>query len=57
MKAYLGATTIRSDSNLALKVNKYVNVNFDLQLVQDDAANTKTQVKEALSVGLSYSFL
>ena len=53
----LGATTIRSDSNLALKVNKYVNVNFDLQLVQDDAANTKTQVKEALSVGLSYSFL
>jgi len=53
----LGATTIRSDNNVAFKVNKYVTANFDLQMVQDDAANTKTQVKEALSVGLSYSFL
>lgn len=51
--------SIRSDSNLAVKVTQYVTVGLDLQLVDDNRSdvNDALQVKEALSLGLSYTFM
>ena len=55
--ASLDETVLRNDNTLTLKLNEYVNVNLNLQLVSDETATTETQIKEALAVGLSYSFL
>ena len=55
--ADLALTAIRSDSNLTIKINKYINTNVSLQIVEDEKASDKTQVKEALALGLSYTFL
>lgn len=46
---------VRSDSTLAIKVGKYVTVNFNTQIVSDTTASPKVQVKETLSLGLSYT--
>jgi hypothetical protein len=53
----LDQTSLRNDSTVSMKVNKYVTVNFNVQIVDDETASAKTQLKEALSVGLSYSFI
>lgn len=55
--ADVGATAVSFDNTVALKVNSYVNVNINLQLIDDQTASDKVQLKEALAVGLSYSFL
>ena len=55
--AAVGETVLRNDNTIVLKVNDYLNVNLNIQLVSDETATTKTQVKEALAVGLSCAFL
>lgn len=52
-----GATSVDFDNKVALKVNRYVTVNINVQIINDESASKKTQIKEALAVGLSYSFL
>lgn len=53
----LGRGYARWDNTIAMKVNTVVTVNFNVQIVSDPDVTPKTQLKEALSVGLSYSLL
>jgi len=49
---------MRSDNTLAAKIGKYVTVNFNVQLIKEPPVRRgKIQAKEALAIGLSYSFL
>jgi hypothetical protein len=48
---------VRSDNTIAMKVNQYVTVNFNVQLINDANVTPRTQTKEALAVGLSYTLL
>ncbi len=48
---------IRSDNSLSAKVNKYVNVILNIQLINDQRVTPRTQVKETIGLGLSYTFL
>jgi hypothetical protein len=48
---------VRSDNTLAAKVNKYVTVNLNVQLIHEPKVTARTQVKETLSIGLSYAVL
>ena len=53
----LGDTSINFDNIITVKAGKYFNINFNLQIIDDATAGPKTQVKEAVAVGLSYTFL
>jgi hypothetical protein len=48
---------VRFDNSIAAKVNKWVSVNFNVQLMNDVTVSPKTQVKEVLAIGLSYQFI
>ena len=50
-------TDIVWDNLFAAKVAEYIVASFNLKLVYDKDFNTKRQLKQILSVGLSYSFL
>lgn len=47
--------TVRSDNVLAMKVNKYIVTNLGVQLINERAITPKTQIKEGLSIGLTYA--
>jgi hypothetical protein len=56
----LKKVVVRSDNTLAAKISKYVSVNFNVQVIKEPGENVsqgKTQVKQALAIGLSYTFL
>ena len=38
------------------KVNDYINVNFNFLLIYDEEQSLKRQIKEALQLGITYSF-
>lgn len=49
---------IRSDNTLSSKVSKYLVVVFNVQLINDRGMGTaRTQIKEGLALGVSYTFL
>jgi hypothetical protein len=48
---------VRNDNTLAAKVNKYVNVILNVQIINEKQISPRTQVKEALAIGLSYTLL
>ena len=48
---------VRFDNIVAAKVNKYIVVTFNLQLVNDVTVTRRTQVKETLALGFSYNIL
>jgi hypothetical protein len=48
---------VRSDNAISAKVNKYVTVNFTVQLINDVRVSPLTQIKEGLAIGLSYTLL
>lgn len=48
---------VRSDNVLAAKVSKYITVLLNVQLLNEKNNSPRTQVKETLAIGLSYSFL
>ncbi len=45
---------IRWDNTITAQINKYVNVNFNVLAVYDVDQISKTQIKEALQIGLTY---
>lgn len=47
---------MRSNTSLSASVSKYVTVRFDVQTINEPLVTPRTQVKQALSVGLSYTF-
>jgi hypothetical protein len=53
----LDRVIMRSDNTVEMKVNQYVTVNFNVQLINDANVTARTQAKEALAVGLSYRLL
>ncbi len=46
---------VRSDNTLAAKVSKYITVMLNVQLLNERAVSPRTQIKETLAMGLSYS--
>ncbi len=48
---------VRNDNSLVMKVNKYVTAIFNVQFVNEAPVDPRTQVKEVISLGLSYTLL
>jgi hypothetical protein len=48
---------VRSDNTVAAKVNKFLSVNFNVQFLNDPKVQVRTQVKQTLAVGFSYTLL
>lgn len=46
---------VRWDNTITAKVNEYINVNFAVVLVHEVSQTRKTQIKEALQVGIVYT--
>ncbi len=53
----LDEVVVRSDNTISAKVNKYVMVGFNILLVNDVTATRRTQIKQVLAIGLSYTLL
>ena len=51
----LSVWDVRWDNVITAKINKYVNVNFGVLVIYDVDETAKTQVKEALQLGISYT--
>jgi hypothetical protein len=47
---------LRSDNTLAAKVSKYITVLMNVQFLNERAVSPRTQIKETLALGLSYTF-
>lgn len=50
-------TTLRSDNSISAKINKYVTSSVNLTLISDPHVTPYTQIKQVLSLGLSYTLL
>lgn len=48
---------VRCDNMLAATVNKYITVNLTVQLINDATVLARTQVKQSLAMGLTYTLL
>lgn len=48
---------VRSDNTIAAKVNKYVTVNLNVALINDRRVTPRTQMKQTLALGVSYTIL
>jgi hypothetical protein len=48
---------VRNDNTIAAKVNQYITMNLNVQLVNDVNVSPRTQVKQALALGISYTLL
>jgi len=48
---------VRSDNVISAKVNEYIVTTLSVQLINDVTASPRTQVKEVLALGLSYTLL
>lgn len=48
---------VRGDNTLAVKVGKFITVNLNVQFINEQPVTPRTQVKQALAVGLSYAIL
>ena len=53
----LDEVIVRSDNILAAKVGKFITVMLTVQLINERAASPRTQIKEVLGLGFSYTFL
>ncbi len=51
----LSVITVRSDNLLAMKVNKYIVASLGVQLINEKIVTPRTQIKEGLALGLTYS--
>lgn len=48
---------VRGDNTLSMKVSKYIIVNLNVQFINEKQITPRTQVKETLAIGLSYTLL
>ena len=48
---------VRNDNTLAAKVNEYISVKLSVQLINERRASPRTQVKETIAIGISYTLL
>jgi len=52
----LSVWDVRWDNVITAKVNDYINVNFNFLLIYDEDQSIQRQIKEALQLGLTYTF-
>lgn len=52
----LKETDVEWDNTLTAKISKYVNCTFNFKLFYDSQISPKRQIKQSLTMGLSYSF-
>jgi hypothetical protein len=48
---------VRSDNTLAAKVNKFLSVNVNVQLINDPKVQARTQIKQTLALGINFTLL
>src|SRR3970040_1250569 len=48
---------VRWDNAIAAQINEYINVSFAFLLIYEEAQIQKTQIKEALQIGITYHIL
>ena len=48
---------LRSDNSIVAKVSKYVSVNLNVQFINEPKVSPRTQIKETLAIGLSYTLI
>lgn len=48
---------VRFDNSIAAKVNEYISVSFNVQLINDVTVTRRTQAKQVLAIGLSYQLI
>lgn len=48
---------VRNDNTLAAKVNKYITAIINVQLINEKKISPRTQIKETIALGLSYTLL
>jgi hypothetical protein len=53
----LNVWDVRWDNTLTAQINKYFNTNFNILLIYEKSQSVKTQVKEALQLGITYTLL
>ena len=49
--------TLRSDNTISARVNKFLAVNFNTQLINDSKVQTRTQIKQTLALGINFTLL
>jgi hypothetical protein len=49
--------TVRSDNTLSAKVNKFLSMNLNVQLINEPEVLARTQVKQTLALGFSYTLM
>jgi hypothetical protein len=49
--------SVRWDNSITAKVNEYINAMVSMQLIYDEVVTPRTQVKEGVSLGVSYTLL
>ena len=54
---HFSQTTIRSDNSLSAKINKFLSVNLNVQLINDPPVQARTQVKQALALGFNFTLI
>ncbi len=50
-------TLVRCDNTIAAKVNKFLSVNLNVYLLNDPKVQARTQIKQTLAIGLSYTLI
>jgi hypothetical protein len=53
----LDAVDVKWDNIFSAKISKYIDVSFNVKFLYDKDISEKRQIKQALSLGLTYSFL
>jgi len=53
----LDEVAVRNNNTLTIKASKWVTVIMNLQLIQEKRITPRTQLKESLAIGLSYTFI
>jgi len=53
----LDETDVKWDNTLTVKVSNYINVNMNMKLVYDKDISAKRQIRQALALGLNYTFI
>lgn len=48
---------VRMNNTISAKVNDYISVGFNVQLINERVVTPRTQVKEALAMGITYTLL
>ncbi len=53
--SHLDVWDVRSDNVISAQVNKYIVVNLNVLLIYEKSQSVRTQIKEALQLGITYS--